>query len=59
MTFKDHDLTAPADHAPACATRKLPLRDPAGIAVPGLHAVRITLDNPASSTRTRPRWSRA
>ena len=45
MTFKDHDLTAPQ---PAAGIRyeECALRDPAGAEVPGLHVVRITLDNP-------------
>jgi 6-oxo-cyclohex-1-ene-carbonyl-CoA hydrolase len=46
MEFKDHDLT-PACDAPGVLYDELPLRDPAGGEVPGLHTVRITLDNPA------------
>jgi 6-oxo-cyclohex-1-ene-carbonyl-CoA hydrolase len=46
MTFKDHDL---AVHEPVPGTRyeEVPLRDPTGVEVPGLHVVRITLDNPS------------
>jgi len=46
MTFKDHNLTA---HEPAAGARyeEVPLRDPSGAEVPGLHVVRITLDNPS------------
>ena len=46
MTFKDHTLTT----FPAIAGLKydeLPLREPTGGAVPGLHVVRLTLDNPS------------
>ncbi len=46
MDFKNHDLTPPAP-VPGVLYEELPLRDPAGAAVPGLHTVRITLDNPA------------
>ena len=45
MTFKDHDLT-PAPPAPGIRYEEIALNDPAGGAVPGLHVVRITLDNP-------------
>jgi 6-oxocyclohex-1-ene-carbonyl-CoA hydrolase len=45
MTFKDHDLTAPAA-TPGVIYEEVPFRDPGGKAVEGLHAVRITLDNP-------------
>ena len=45
MTFKDHDLTAPRP-APGILYDEAPLIDPSGVAVPGLHVVRITLDNP-------------
>ena len=46
MEFKDHELT-PAGDAPGVLYEERPLTDPAGGAVPGLHTVRITLDNPA------------
>jgi 6-oxocyclohex-1-ene-carbonyl-CoA hydrolase len=46
MTFKDHNLTAPQP-APGTRYEEIPLRDPSGRDVPGLHVVRITLDNPA------------
>lgn len=46
MILKDHDLTAPQP-APGTRYEEAPLIDPAGAAVPGLHVVRITLDNPA------------
>ncbi len=46
MIFKDHDLTAPQP-VPGTRYEEVPLMDPAGAAVPGLHVVRITLDNPA------------
>jgi 6-oxo-cyclohex-1-ene-carbonyl-CoA hydrolase len=44
--FKNHDLVA----APACAgirIDQLPVKDPGGKPVAGLHASRLTLDNPA------------
>jgi 6-oxo-cyclohex-1-ene-carbonyl-CoA hydrolase len=43
--FKDHDLVPAADHA-GVRYEEIPLRDPAGEVVEGLHSVRITLDNP-------------
>ncbi|MFA5910677.1 MAG: 6-oxocyclohex-1-ene-1-carbonyl-CoA hydratase [Vicinamibacterales bacterium] len=46
MIHKDHDLTAPQT-APGIRYEELPLIDPAGDAVPGLHVVRLTLDNPS------------
>ncbi len=46
MILKDHDLTAPQT-APGTRYEELPLVDPAGAAVPGLHVVRLTLDNPS------------
>ena len=46
MTFKNHDLTAAAGVA-GLGYEERPLRDPGGSAVPGLHTVWITLDNPA------------
>ena len=46
MTFKDHNLT-PVSETPGLRYEELPLRSPAGEAVPGLHVVRITLDNPS------------
>jgi 6-oxo-cyclohex-1-ene-carbonyl-CoA hydrolase len=45
MTFKDHDLTAATDCA-GLHYERVPLRDADGRPVPGLHTVRITLDNP-------------
>ncbi|GMV41318.1 MAG: hypothetical protein AMXMBFR64_30340 [Myxococcales bacterium] len=45
MTFKDHDLTTAID-VPGLRYERVPLRDPAGEAVPGLFTARITLDNP-------------
>jgi 6-oxo-cyclohex-1-ene-carbonyl-CoA hydrolase len=45
MTLKDHNLTLPAA-VPGTRYEEVPLRDPAGATVPGLHTVRITLDNP-------------
>jgi 6-oxo-cyclohex-1-ene-carbonyl-CoA hydrolase len=45
MDFKDHDLTPPGD-VPGVTYEELPLRDPSGALVPGLHSVRLTLDNP-------------
>ncbi len=44
--MKNHDLTGPAD-VPGIRYEEVPLRDPAGNEVPGLHTVRITLDNEA------------
>jgi 6-oxo-cyclohex-1-ene-carbonyl-CoA hydrolase len=46
MELKDHDLVAPAAHA-GVRYEEQPLLDPAGKTVSGLHAARITLDNPA------------
>jgi len=46
MEFKDHDLTAPATHR-GVLYEEVPLRDPDGGGVPGLHSIRITLDNPS------------
>ena len=46
MTFKDHHLTSPQD-TPGLRYEETPLLTPAGGAVPGLHVVRITLDNPS------------
>jgi 6-oxo-cyclohex-1-ene-carbonyl-CoA hydrolase len=46
MDWKDHDL-AEATAIPGIRTETTPVRDPEGAVVPGLHAVRITLDNPA------------
>src|SRR6266487_4914409 len=45
MEFKDHDLTQPAP-SPGLLYEEIPFDDPQGHPVPGLHAVRITLDNP-------------
>ena len=46
MTLKDHDLTPPCP-VPGVQYDEVPLKDPAGAVVDGLHTVRITLDNPA------------
>jgi 6-oxo-cyclohex-1-ene-carbonyl-CoA hydrolase len=46
MEFKDHDLVPPGAHA-GVRYEEVALRDPRGGEVPGLHAVRLTLDNPA------------
>jgi len=43
--FKNHDLVPAADHA-GVLYEEIPVRDPSGAVVEGLHAVRITLDNP-------------
>jgi 6-oxo-cyclohex-1-ene-carbonyl-CoA hydrolase len=45
MELKDHDLSGPSAHA-GVHYEELPLRDPSGAAVAGLHSVRISLDNP-------------
>jgi 6-oxocyclohex-1-ene-carbonyl-CoA hydrolase len=45
MIFKDHNLTATTD-GPNLHYEPVPLRDASGSLVPGLHAIRITLDNP-------------
>ncbi len=44
--FKDHDLV-PGARRPGVLYEEVPLRDPRGGVVEGLHAVRITLDNPS------------
>jgi 6-oxo-cyclohex-1-ene-carbonyl-CoA hydrolase len=46
MTFKDHNLTTAAE-TPGLRYEELPLVSPEGAAIPGLHTVRITLDNPS------------
>jgi 6-oxo-cyclohex-1-ene-carbonyl-CoA hydrolase len=46
MTFKDHNLTTAAE-TPGLRYEELPLVSPDGAAIPGLHTVRITLDNPS------------
>ncbi|MCM2270691.1 MAG: enoyl-CoA hydratase-related protein, partial [Thermoanaerobaculia bacterium] len=46
FAFQDHEL-APPFEVPGVRYDRLPLRDPAGRAAPGLFVVRITLDNPA------------
>ena len=46
MEFKDHDLVRP-DAVPGIRYEEVPLRDPAGNVVPGLHSVHIVLDNPS------------
>ena len=45
MEFKDHDLISRFDFC-GVLYEEMPVHDPAGDAVDGLHAVRITLDNP-------------
>ena len=45
MTHKDHTLT-PWTDCPGLLYEEHPLRSPAGDAVPGLHVVKITLNNP-------------
>src|SRR5512142_1697267 len=44
-TFKDHNLVPPAPHA-GVNYEEVPLRDAKGQEYPGLHSVRITLNNP-------------
>ena len=46
MEFKNHDLVEERDY-PGVIYERVPLSDPEGGEVPGLHTVRITLDNPA------------
>ncbi len=46
MEFKDHDLV-PRQDAPGVRYETVPLKEPDGKEVPGLHAVWITLDNQA------------
>ena len=46
MTLKDHSLTPAAD-TPGLRYQELPLVSPEGDTIPGLHTVRITLDNPS------------
>jgi 6-oxo-cyclohex-1-ene-carbonyl-CoA hydrolase len=46
MDFKDHDLV-PRQSAPGVRYETVPVVEPDGKKVPGLHAVWITLDNPA------------
>jgi 6-oxo-cyclohex-1-ene-carbonyl-CoA hydrolase len=46
MEFKQHDLTPPSA-ASGVIYEEMPLRIPDGEVAPGLHTVRITLDNPA------------
>jgi len=45
MEIKNHDLVAPQDVA-GIRYETTPVKDPDGATVSGLHAVRITLDNP-------------
>jgi 6-oxo-cyclohex-1-ene-carbonyl-CoA hydrolase len=45
MDWRDHDLAAPP-RAPGVRYEEVPLRGADGAEVPGLHSVRITLDNP-------------
>ena len=45
MTHKDHTLT-PWTDCPGLLYEEHPLRSPAGDAVPGLHVVKMTLNNP-------------
>ena len=46
MTFKNHDLVETFD-VPGILYEELPVKDPGGAVADGLHAVRITLDNPS------------
>jgi 6-oxo-cyclohex-1-ene-carbonyl-CoA hydrolase len=46
MIFKDHNLTEPFE-TPGLHYATIPVTAPDGAAVPGLHSVRITLDNPS------------
>ena len=46
MEFKSHDLDLP-DTTPGLLYERVPLRDPQGGRVPGLHVARIPLDNPS------------
>ncbi|HET9271719.1 MAG TPA: enoyl-CoA hydratase-related protein, partial [Vicinamibacterales bacterium] len=46
MTFKDHDLVPPRQTT-GVRYDETPLVSPDGAPVPGLHVVRITLDNPS------------
>jgi 6-oxo-cyclohex-1-ene-carbonyl-CoA hydrolase len=46
MDFKNHDLDLP-EATPGLLYEEIPLLDPDGRLVPGLHVVRITLDNPS------------
>ena len=46
MALKNHDLTGPAD-LPGLRYEQIPLVAPDRTTVPGLHTVRITLDNPS------------
>jgi len=45
MEFKDHDLVPPSD-APGVDYEAIPIRQPDGTHVEGLHAIRIALNNP-------------
>src|SRR5260370_30312000 len=45
MQFKNHNLTEYMDY-PGVLYEEIPLKDPNGDFVEGLHSVRITLDNP-------------
>jgi 6-oxo-cyclohex-1-ene-carbonyl-CoA hydrolase len=45
MEFKDHDLV-PEYSAEGVRYEQLPVKDPKGETVPGIHAIRIVLDNP-------------
>jgi 6-oxo-cyclohex-1-ene-carbonyl-CoA hydrolase len=46
FAFKDHELAARSE-VPGVRYEEVPLKDPSGAAVEGLHSVRITLDNPS------------
>jgi 6-oxocyclohex-1-ene-carbonyl-CoA hydrolase len=46
MTFKDHNLAASVDRT-GLRYEEVPLVAPGGEVVPGLHVVRVTLDNPS------------
>ena len=46
MEFKDHDLRLPED-TPGILYEEVPVKDSEGRALPGVHVIRITLDNPS------------
>ncbi len=46
MELKNHDLVSSSER-PGVLYQEVPLVDPEGAEVPGLHTVRITLDNPS------------
>jgi 6-oxo-cyclohex-1-ene-carbonyl-CoA hydrolase len=45
MEFKNHDLV-PEYTADGVLYEKIPVKDPKGETVPGIHAIKITMDNP-------------